>query len=309
MPGAATTVSHKRCSKCGQDKSSGSFYKDASSATGLDSCCRECRREYARNRPKRETPSVKEKICSHCSQLKSAVDFGKNARETTGLQPWCRACHSRYVNKKPKVDAPCVTEKLCSKCGLVKKAADFCKDKYKPSGLRSWCRGCRNAARAATRKRRPCAISQKCRSCGGMKRAQMFPKCKENASGLKSVCHECDRARKRQRDTEIHPCRSKARLIGWNECSSRRSRNAWYRAEIGLEGEWCEAEVKIERLGCSGCVLEGVRCEEELVEKCKGKERFVGLEGLYALVRAAEVISAGGQLAKEVGKEAQGLIK
>lgn len=214
-------VAEKRCSKCGYSKAAGEFYKDSSSATGLDSCCRECRRQYARNRPKRETPAVTEKMCSHCSHVKPASDFGKNARETTGLQPWCRACHSTYVNRKPKVDAPCVSEKRCSKCGVVKPANDFCKDKYKPSGLRSWCRGCRNRARAATRQEKPCVKSQKCRGCGEIKPAHLFPKCKENTSGLKSTCHKCANDRstggsilKRQRSCEPVTYREEQSITG-----------------------------------------------------------------------------------------------
>ncbi len=51
----------KTCTRCGQEKSTMDFTRNKSRKDGLQSQCRECRKQL-----RREEPTYKRKSCPHC---------------------------------------------------------------------------------------------------------------------------------------------------------------------------------------------------------------------------------------------------
>lgn len=59
--GAATTSSHKTCTKCNEEKSTSDFYKDLRASHGLQSWCKKCMNKQSRDYDKRNPDYHKNK--------------------------------------------------------------------------------------------------------------------------------------------------------------------------------------------------------------------------------------------------------
>ena len=90
----------KTCSKCGEAKPPGQFYRDVSKRDGLSSRCRHCVNESDRRRRQenlehgRENGPWRQKTCSKCGETKPPDQFNRDARARDGLGTQCRACRN-----------------------------------------------------------------------------------------------------------------------------------------------------------------------------------------------------------------------
>lgn len=112
----------KRCSKCGEVKEVGEFYRIPARSDGLDYECKECRRKQSsrmfsgrNSMTKKEIKSFKRvryfdgnelKQCKKCKQWLPETDYYKDSREPDGLKIQCKWCrdiaHADYTEKHRK---------------------------------------------------------------------------------------------------------------------------------------------------------------------------------------------------------------
>lgn len=91
-----TVPATKQCSRCGEEKSSHDFYRQASSTDGLKSRCKKCHNQKrdalrAKLRKPRLYLSDIEKECSQCHERKPLGSFFTRAKSTK-LRPECKTC-------------------------------------------------------------------------------------------------------------------------------------------------------------------------------------------------------------------------
>jgi hypothetical protein len=104
------TPPEKRCSACGQLKPCSEFYKNRSTADGLQECCRICHLEAQRRSVlKRKTVSPPpKKRCPRCDRVVLLAGWNKNKASFDGLQVYCKECShaasSRAYHKRKAAD-------------------------------------------------------------------------------------------------------------------------------------------------------------------------------------------------------------
>ena len=92
------TVDHetqKFCMRCEKVKLRTEFNKDSLKADGLNSCCRDCKRDM-----KKKSAEVQkkikgiEKVCARCDKSLPSECFKIDTRNKDGMQAWCKKCAS-----------------------------------------------------------------------------------------------------------------------------------------------------------------------------------------------------------------------
>lgn len=78
----------KECSKCGEAKDYGDFYRDSRSTDGLRASCKEC------TYPDRKRPIAPKgtKLCGMCKVLKPLSEFHRDSRLKNGRVSKCKVC-------------------------------------------------------------------------------------------------------------------------------------------------------------------------------------------------------------------------
>lgn len=108
---AATKV----CARCNSEKPHADFNKSKQNHDGLDSYCRDCRREYMRSRclllkdpnnaearayfekHKRDDLSLRDKkTCGRCGEEKPVSEFNRMSSRPDGRQGYCRQCNALH---------------------------------------------------------------------------------------------------------------------------------------------------------------------------------------------------------------------
>lgn len=88
----------KRCSSCGLLKDRTSFYASSTASDGLQTSCRQCNKEYAKERklrqPRVEPVSSGSKSCTTCHVEKPVQQFRKCATRPDGRQGRCIGCQA-----------------------------------------------------------------------------------------------------------------------------------------------------------------------------------------------------------------------
>ena len=108
----------KQCSKCKKRKDESEFHKNNKHKNGLNTRCKKCTRDYARNRYRKAKGSVKkyhryeerhrvvdgveQKKCSKCKKWKAESDFYKRRRHNDGLAVCCKECADKASIKSRK---------------------------------------------------------------------------------------------------------------------------------------------------------------------------------------------------------------
>jgi hypothetical protein len=81
---------NKICKRCNIEKERSNFSKTIASKDGLNSWCKECKREYSKERLKNTIVEVTgTKNCSKCLVEKDVSEFSK-------CSTWCKGCHNLY---------------------------------------------------------------------------------------------------------------------------------------------------------------------------------------------------------------------
>ncbi len=122
----------KRCSRCGEDKPLGEFYRRNADTDKLSSLCKACTRAAQMYRDK----GVKR--CSVCGQVKSREDFCPYSR-TGKLMSVCRVCMEVARSEIAQT-------KECSRCGKRRHISEFYADASRPDGRKCCCKECWNVA-------------------------------------------------------------------------------------------------------------------------------------------------------------------
>src|ERR1035437_10140437 len=87
---------NKLCKRCNIEKERVNFSKTTSSKDGLNSWCKECKREYSKEKYKNTIiVKVGTKSCSKCLAVKDVSEFSKGNGED-GLSNWCKPCHNEF---------------------------------------------------------------------------------------------------------------------------------------------------------------------------------------------------------------------
>lgn len=97
-----SSITHKRCPKCGQTKEISAFNKNRHDRTGYECWCRECFNgdRRAKNAARREANidshvvNHNGKICPECGVRKPLSEFYKNIKRPHGVDPYCKSCES-----------------------------------------------------------------------------------------------------------------------------------------------------------------------------------------------------------------------
>ena len=93
----AVPASIKRCRKCQEEKASGLFARNRTSADGLQSYCKAC---TAKDRADRSAAGVvppAEKACSQCRRMLPAAEYHRNMSISTTLSPACKDCSRKKM--------------------------------------------------------------------------------------------------------------------------------------------------------------------------------------------------------------------
>lgn len=113
-------IKEKKCSKCGEVKSSDQFYKDSSNTSGLYSCCKACKQKYAhdrwRNDPEYRAKKKIEDSKRTDYRKKYIAEKRKDPAFVEKRKEYMKEYHNKvdwkiYVNKKIKED-PTYRDKL-----------------------------------------------------------------------------------------------------------------------------------------------------------------------------------------------------
>jgi hypothetical protein len=132
----------KTCSRCGETKIRGEFYRSSRSSDGLTAQCKPCRRQMSkeqrekapRSRAGKDNTPVLEKFCHLCRTTKPREAYSRNRTSSDGLQAYCKVC----VATKQRIKLYGVTEGeiaslveaqggACASCGHVAKLViDHC---------------------------------------------------------------------------------------------------------------------------------------------------------------------------------------
>lgn len=107
----------KRCTKCGETKPRTEFYRSNQALDGLESWCKECRRQASRERyrPIKETVRQRRlstyrdglKRCSECGEWKPVAEYHSKLDNWDNLSHRCKACravatHARYLENRER---------------------------------------------------------------------------------------------------------------------------------------------------------------------------------------------------------------
>lgn len=87
----------KMCSKCKSEKDKGEFYNSNVTKDGLNAWCKDCEKEYRRQRYAQRKASasqsdIKQKECTKCTKTKDIKHFGINFDKADGYDVWCKQC-------------------------------------------------------------------------------------------------------------------------------------------------------------------------------------------------------------------------
>lgn len=111
----------KRCSKCGEEKGVGEFYKNRNKKDGLDGMCKACKKAYKKSKTKYyqkgynnkeaqkiDQLSIAEKECKKCHCIKLRTEFNVKKGNSDDLRYICKACESEYKKTlwKEKANTP-----------------------------------------------------------------------------------------------------------------------------------------------------------------------------------------------------------
>lgn len=97
---------YKRCTKCKVIAPLDFFSRDKSAKTGRQRWCKECQRNYIKNKSnsKQETDFKEEislKKCSKCKEIKLLNEFYRRSKSKDGYQDHCKECqftrHRKYT--------------------------------------------------------------------------------------------------------------------------------------------------------------------------------------------------------------------
>jgi hypothetical protein len=98
------TDSHpeKPCTKCGETKSVGEFFRESRNASGFASACKQCRKG-GRYGTRKRLLAERERLaidglrrCSHCKSVKPNAAFGTDRSRPDGLNIQCKSCVNAY---------------------------------------------------------------------------------------------------------------------------------------------------------------------------------------------------------------------
>lgn len=90
-------MSHKFCSKCGEEKPYERFDVSKANIDGCQAWCKDCKSREPRA-PLEPVDEPDEKLCPRCDTVKPINDFPlkKKKKEEYGRQAWCRRCFVDY---------------------------------------------------------------------------------------------------------------------------------------------------------------------------------------------------------------------
>lgn len=136
----------KICRRCGDVKQDHEFSKNSKYSDGLQSYCKVCRAELARQgRKKIIRVHDGKKTCSRCGESKSVDDFYKSEKDKSGYISYCSQCSRDISAANRKTKRPVTVEgKTCKSCGETKVADKFSKSNACADGLHSYCKECRS---------------------------------------------------------------------------------------------------------------------------------------------------------------------
>lgn len=95
MPDSAS----KRCSKCGETKPLGKFYRNRNTPDGRHSWCRSCRHPGIEERDARRIEAAELaasglRRCTACGEVQAVSEFGRDAGNRDGLHYNCNPCRA-----------------------------------------------------------------------------------------------------------------------------------------------------------------------------------------------------------------------
>jgi 5-methylcytosine-specific restriction endonuclease McrA len=94
-------VKSKKCSKCGEVKELGEFYKNSRNKDGYRNDCKVCFKAYCknlRNKWKKESTQGTKK-CPRCRKEKSLKNFHKDSTTKSGYRIYCKLCVNLYTRQ------------------------------------------------------------------------------------------------------------------------------------------------------------------------------------------------------------------
>jgi 5-methylcytosine-specific restriction endonuclease McrA len=107
----------KRCTKCNEIKPIAEFYRSSQNSDGLESWCKECRRQASRERYRSTKEAVRGhrmsvyrdglKRCSACGEWKPTTEYYSKSDNWDNLSHKCKVCksvtrHTQYLKHREK---------------------------------------------------------------------------------------------------------------------------------------------------------------------------------------------------------------
>ena len=238
----------KKCIKCDTEKSATEEFFQLIKRTGkLNNQCRDCMREYHRDRNKKKNESegkvVKKvdpepfrgvkKTCIECKEEKDISEFQKRSDSADGHNNKCRECKSGYhktwkteiaTGERELFVAPEIVDgaKKCLNCLIVKPISEFGERNDIAHGYRYDCKDCRRLEHNEWQKKR-------------LETDDSFKIRRESCGNLKSFCsHPLAKSKKVESLTDI----DNVLLRSWYESFDFGGEAMWdkYASKGGDEG-------------------------------------------------------------------------
>ncbi|BDA43766.1 hypothetical protein COCOBI_04-7820 [Coccomyxa sp. Obi] len=157
-PLTRVTATEAVCRRCKQLKPAADFYRKSSSKTGLQSWCKACTEESAKQwrervleLPPDRSADIGYKVCARCHTAKRPEEFTRHNSTLDGLSSHCRQCKEKVrqlsLQRMPGALAPSET-RVCTKCGREVKSSNFYAKPDSTTGLHSWCKDCQKGCNA-----------------------------------------------------------------------------------------------------------------------------------------------------------------
>lgn len=97
---------HKVCSRCGKLKPVRDFYRRTGASDGLQSYCKECIADKAREYYKRHPKVSKYKACQRCGAVKTTRSFERDESSDDGYSELCTVCRKQVARGVEKAKEP-----------------------------------------------------------------------------------------------------------------------------------------------------------------------------------------------------------
>lgn len=293
---AKPIVEEKHCPQCNTTKDRNEFSKDSRKKDGLQSYCKECKKQQLSKKNKNIT-IPKEKKCKHCKKTKILINFNKTEAGKYGVSNNCKDCISHKNKEKNFSNVNILTIKVCSGCNNTKNVSMFSKDKYNSTGLQSKCKECQNQNHKERHDKlknikKEIPLEKHCPKCDETKNSSMFSKDSRKNDGLQGYCKQCKKTQATKNSKEKVPLKKTCRICEESKLISGYNKSLSGKYGLSNECKECRSinrrklDISAKTTGTKVCPS----CDKELHVNKYNKDKSIIRDGLQSCCKECQKI-------------------